>query len=82
MPKVTSNSSRRLALAKQLRSKVDSFDLKLVIEYIELLQAERFGSLIKSTDETEMSLLVGELRAYEKLLDSLSRKEQSQDRIA
>lgn len=68
-----STGSKRLALAKQLKSRTDSFDIKLVRDYIESLKEEKYTALIKQTEDVEMSLLVGELRAYQKLLNSLSQ---------
>lgn len=67
-----STSSKRLTLAKQLKSKVNSFDIQLVRDYIESLKEEKYTALIKQAEEVEMSLLVGELRAYQKLLTTLS----------
>lgn len=65
----------RLALAKELKKRVHNGDIKLFREYIESLVEERYRTLLKSTDKQEMSLLVGELRAYEKLLSSISVNE-------
>ena len=65
----------RLALAKELKKRVHNGDINLFREYIESLVEERYGTLLKSTDKQEMSLLVGELRAYEKLLSSISVNE-------
>lgn len=70
-----STGSKRLALAKQLKSRTDSFDIKLVRDYIESLKEEKYTALIKQTEDVEMSLLVGELRAYQKLLNSLSQND-------
>lgn len=68
-------SSKRLALSKQLKARANSFDLQLVRDYIESLKEERYTALIKQTEDVEMSLLVGELRAYQKLLNSLSQND-------
>lgn len=65
----------RLALAKELNKRVHNGDINLFREYIESLVEERYRTLLKSTDKQEMSLLVGELRAYEKLLSSISVNE-------
>lgn len=65
----------RLALAKELKKRVHNVDINLFREYIESLVEERYRTLLKSTDKQEMSLLVGELRAYEKLLSSISVNE-------
>ena len=65
----------RLALAKELKKRVHNGDINLFREYIESLVEERYRTLLKSTNEQEMSLLVGELRAYEKLLNSISVNE-------
>ena len=65
----------RLALAKELTKRVHNGDINLFREYIESLVEERYRTLLKSTDKQEMSLLVGELRAYEKLLSSISVNE-------
>lgn len=65
----------RLALAKELKKRVHNGDINLFREYIESLVEERYRTLLKSTDKQEMSLLVGELRAYEKLLSSISVNE-------
>lgn len=70
-----STGSKRLALAKQLKQRTDSFDIKLVRDYIESLKEEKYTALIKQTEDVEMSLLVGELRAYQKLLNSLSQND-------
>lgn len=65
----------RLALAKELKKRVHNGDINLFREYIESLVEERYRTLLKSTDKQEMSLLVGELKAYEKLLSSISVNE-------
>ncbi len=65
----------RLALARELKKRVHNGDINLIREYIESLVDERYRTLLKSTNEQEMSLLVGELRAYEKLLNSISVNE-------
>jgi hypothetical protein len=69
----------RLALAKELKKRVHNGDINLFREYIESLVEERYRTLLKSTDKQEMSLLVGELRAYEKLLSSISVNEGTTD---
>ena len=67
----------RLLLLKELKKYVHNTDIKVVREYIEALAEERYRTLLKSTNEQEMSLLVGELKAYEKLLASLSVNEEA-----
>lgn len=73
-----STSTKRLTLAKQLKSRVNNFDIQLVRDYIESLKEEKYTALIKQTEETEMSLLVGELRAYQKLLSTLTQSNTDQ----
>lgn len=67
----------RLALARELKKRVHNGDIKLVREYIESLVEDRYRTLLKSTNDQEMSLFIGELRAYEKLLASLSVNEET-----
>lgn len=67
----------RLLLLKELKKYVHNADIKVVREYIEALAEERYRTLLKSTNEQEMSLLVGELKAYDKLLTSLSVNEEA-----
>ena len=66
----------RLALAKELKKRVHNADIMLVKDYLMSLVEERYRTLLKSVDGQEMSLLVGELKAYEKLLESLSSTEE------
>ena len=75
MPKVNAGA-KRLALEKELKKRITNFDIRLVSDYIESLEEERYKTLLKSTNEYEMSLLLGELKAYRKLLNSLSINEE------
>ena len=72
----------RLALARELKKRVHNGDIKLVREYIESLVEDRYRTLLKSTNDQEMSLFIGELRAYEKLLASLSVNEETVDIVS
>lgn len=72
----------RLALARELKKRVHNGDIKLVREYIESLVEERYRTLLKSTNDQEMSLLIGELRAFEKLLASLSVNEETTEIVS
>lgn len=76
MPKVNAGA-KRLALEKELKKRITNFDIRLVSDYIESLEEERYKTLLKSTNEYEMSLLLGELKAYRKLLNSLSINEET-----
>ena len=76
MPKVNAGA-KRLALEKELKKRITNFDIRLVSDYIESLEEERYKTLLKSTNEYEMSLLLGELKAYRKLLNSLSVNEET-----
>lgn len=76
MPKVNAGA-KRLALEKELKKRITNFDIRLVADYIESLEEERYKTLLKSTNEYEMSLLLGELKAYRKLLNSLSINEET-----
>lgn len=76
MPKVNAGA-KRLALEKELKKRITNFDIRLVADYIESLEEERYKTLLKSTNEYEMSLLLGELKAYRKLLNSLSVNEET-----
>ena len=76
MPKVNAGA-KRLALEKELKKRITNFDIRLVSDYIESLEEERYKTLLKSTNEYEMSLLLGELKAYRKLLTSLSINEET-----
>ena len=76
MPKVNAGA-KRLAFEKELKKRITNFDIRLVSDYIESLEEERYKTLLKSTNEYEMSLLLGELKAYRKLLNSLSINEET-----
>ena len=76
MPKVNAGA-KRLALEKELKKRITNFDIRLVSDYIESLEEERYKTLLKSTNEYEMSLLLGELKAYRKLLNSISINEET-----
>ena len=76
MPTVNAGA-KRLALEKELKKRITNFDIRLVSDYIESLEEERYKTLLKSTNEYEMSLLLGELKAYRKLLNSLSINEET-----
>ena len=76
MPKVNAGA-KRLALEKELKKRITNFDIRLVSDYIESLEEERYKTLLKSANEYEMSLLLGELKAYRKLLNSLSINEET-----
>lgn len=76
MPKVNAGA-KRLALEKELKKRINNFDIRLMSDYIESLEEERYKTLLKSTNEYEMSLLLGELKAYRKLLNSLSINEET-----
>ena len=76
MPKVNAGA-KRLALEKELKKRITNFDIRLVSDYIESLEEERYKTLLKLTNEYEMSLLLGELKAYRKLLNSLSINEET-----
>ena len=76
MPKVNAGA-KRLALEKELKKRITNFDIRLVSDYIDSLEEERYKTLLKSTNEYEMSLLLGELKAYLKLLNSLSINEET-----
>lgn len=76
MPKV-STGAKRLALEKEIKKRINNFDIRLMYDYIESLEAERYKLLLQSTNEYEMSLLLGELKSYRKLLNSLSVNEEA-----
>jgi len=75
MPRV-SVGAKRLAYEKEIKKRINDFDIRLLFDYIESLEAERYKSLLQSTNEYETSLLLGELKAYRKLLNSLSINEE------
>lgn len=63
------NTSKILNLEKQIKPKLFDTDMGLVREYLTLLKEDRYNKFINATDEFTLSLLVGELKTYEKLLN-------------
>ena len=65
-------NNRRLVLEKSFKDIVPTQIVLDIVEYIALRKRDCYKRVLQTMDQTELSLLSGELRAYQKLLDVLT----------
>lgn len=66
------NTGRRFAIEKTFKTLLPTQVVLDFVEYLALRKEDCYRKLLQTVDQTETSLLVGELKAYQKLLDLFS----------